>query len=116
MKSLYEAYENLHTALPELIDISERSNQSGLYLVFNGSTKIAWQLEEAKFSILLQSHSLNDDNFCVLKKIDEIKKKLLDHADILGDDVATEVNFDGFRDSLFVYSLSLTLKIYRSLA
>lgn len=114
MENLTAAVSALKSVLPQLIPISSVSNQPGLYLIFSGSDKLAPQIDEAKFKILLQARSFNDDNFGAIAKLDELRRILAGAGESLGADCVGGINFEGFKDSLFVYSLDIKLKIYGS--
>lgn len=114
MKSLTHCVEQIREILPRAIMISAQTDQPGLYLSFEGLSQLSYQIDEARFKILLAARSLNDDNFALFGELDELRDLLLKNASKLGGDAFVGLSFEGFKDSLYVYSAELKLKIYRS--
>lgn len=114
VKNLSEALKAIKKILPNAVMISAQTDQPGLYLSFEGFSQISWQIDEARFKILLSARSLNDDNFALFKKLDEFRTTLLKGAGVFGNDAISGLNFEGFENSLYIYSAELKIKIYRN--
>lgn len=54
-----------------------------------------------------------DDSLGVVSKLDEIRDISAKKGISLENDFIEEIEFLGFRDSLYIYSMSVSFKIYR---
>ena len=113
MNELVQIYKFLKQIAPEAICISKASPQGGVYLLFDGIKSVAWKKDRASFRIIFASHSLVDDNFSALSRLDELRQRFIAKSAIFGEDAISEMKFDGFEDSLFKYSFVVEVDIYR---
>lgn len=111
--NLKEMYKSVLKVVPEAIPISKSSPQGGIYIVFESIKNIEWKKDRVTFRIVFASRSLSDDNFAALEKIDEIRARFIKNAELFADDAVINLNFDGFEDSLYKYSLLVEMNIYR---
>lgn len=113
--SITEIYNLIKSIVPEAINISNLTNQTGIYILFDSLKQDEWKRDRAKFRIVIASRSLVDDNFRALVQIDELRQRFLNKAHLFAEDAALEVTFDGFDpdSSLFKYSIIIGVNLYR---
>ena len=115
MKTLKEAYEKIKEIYPEVVDVSSDDiKQPGVYLLLNGVSKLDWQVDLVSFKIYVAARSMMSDNLGVISLLDELRLKAIKEAINLKDDPISEISFLGFKESLYIYSFEIGLKIYRS--
>ncbi|MCI6988819.1 MAG: hypothetical protein MR902_04510 [Campylobacter sp.] len=71
------------------------------------------QIDRVKFKLYLSARSKMDDSLGVVSKLDEIRDISAKKGISLENDFIEEIEFLGFRDSLYIYSMSVSFKIYR---
>ncbi|MCI6989406.1 MAG: hypothetical protein MR902_07595 [Campylobacter sp.] len=115
IKNLKEAFNEIKKIVPNMIEISKKSNQSGVYLIFDSLEQINYQVDLVSFKILVQAKSLNDDNRAVLPLIETIRENFIKYDSHLLDNGSFSVSSLGFDGALYSYEISVSFKIFRDI-
>lgn len=109
MSELVEVYNKLKTFYPEALEVSQ-VNQSGISLSFDGLKQSEYKKDIALFSLKISLETLAQ----ILPLLDELRLKTLDEENLIfGVEIFKNIEFIGFENSLYNYSLNLEIPIFR---
>ncbi|MCZ6156942.1 hypothetical protein [Campylobacter ureolyticus] len=113
IKNLFDAFKVVKKIVPYMIEVSKKSNQSGIYLIFDSLEQINYQIDLVSFKILVQAKSLNDDNKAILPLIEKIRESFIKYDSHLLDNGNFSVESLGFDGALYIYEIKISFKIFR---
>lgn len=114
MSELVDAYMKLKKLYPKVLEVAFAKAQGGIYLSFEGLKKDEHKKDIALFSLKIASRSLVADRSSILPLLDELRVKVLEEQNrVFGVEIFKNIDFVGFEDSLYIYSMNFEIPIFR---